>query len=333
MALVSLISTMNVDWPRTRLSDAPTRVNRRSTTPIRARRHGTNEPICASTTQRPTWRSSVDLPAMLGPVSRMTRPASSSVTSLGMNASRAIMRSTTGWRLPSSASVKSSVMSGRAYRSRSATSASAAQTSRGCLHPRNRVGDPVPELIEDRRFARGNALFGAKHLRLVLFQLGRDVALRSGERLAPLVVGRDAVAMGVGDFDVVAEDLVKAHLERRDAGPLPLARLQAGDVLLAAVARGFELVELMIVSCLDRITIVELRRGPLDQRPAQLVSEIGQQIELVRALVDRFGLFATVHAPQRTGHVGQSQNRIAQRTHFAWRRATERSSPRQALDI
>src|SRR5207247_570738 len=132
---------MNVDWPRTRLSDAPTRVNRRSTTPIRARRHGTNEPICASTTQRPTWLSS--------------------------------------------------------------------------LHPRNRVGDPAPELIEDRRFARGNALFGAKHLRLVLFQLGRDVALRTGERLAPLVVGRDAVAMGVGDFDVVAEDLVKAHLERR----------------------------------------------------------------------------------------------------------------------
>src|SRR5712692_7416345 len=54
IALVSLISTMNVDWPRTRLSEAPTRVNRRSTTPMIARRQGTKDPICASTTQSPT---------------------------------------------------------------------------------------------------------------------------------------------------------------------------------------------------------------------------------------------------------------------------------------
>ena len=44
MALVSAISTMNVDWPRTRLSLAPTRVNSRSTMPIVARAAGTNDP-------------------------------------------------------------------------------------------------------------------------------------------------------------------------------------------------------------------------------------------------------------------------------------------------
>ena len=113
IALVSLISTMNVDWPRARLSEAPTRVNSRSTTPTTARRAGTNAPICASTTHSPTWRSSVDFPAMLGPVRRITRPASSSVTSLGINASRGIIRSTTGWRLPSSRRPKPSVTSGR----------------------------------------------------------------------------------------------------------------------------------------------------------------------------------------------------------------------------
>src|SRR5206468_1972427 len=63
---------MNVDWPRTRLSEAPTRVNRRSTTPMLARRQGTNELICASTTQSPPCRSNVDLPAMLGPARRST---------------------------------------------------------------------------------------------------------------------------------------------------------------------------------------------------------------------------------------------------------------------
>src|SRR2546422_4890317 len=44
---------------------------------------------------------------MFGPVRRITRPASSSSTSFGMKASRAIMRSTTGWRLPSSMMVRS----------------------------------------------------------------------------------------------------------------------------------------------------------------------------------------------------------------------------------
>ena len=113
MALVSLISTMNVDWPRTRLSDAPTRVNSRSTTPMRARRAGTNAPICASTTHNPTCRSSVDLPAMLGPVSTITRSLSSSRTSLGMKASRAIIRSTTGCRLASSSITQPSSTVGR----------------------------------------------------------------------------------------------------------------------------------------------------------------------------------------------------------------------------
>src|SRR5256885_17222814 len=65
---------MNVDWPRTRLSDAPTRVNSRSTTPTTARRAGTNAPICASSTHSPTWRSSVDFPAMFGRGILLTGP-------------------------------------------------------------------------------------------------------------------------------------------------------------------------------------------------------------------------------------------------------------------
>ena len=46
----STISTRNVDWPRARLSCAPTRVNTRSITPMRAERAGTQAPICARST-------------------------------------------------------------------------------------------------------------------------------------------------------------------------------------------------------------------------------------------------------------------------------------------
>ena len=113
MALVSLISTMKVDWPRARLSLAPTRVKSRSTTPIGASAAGTNAPICAITTQSPICRRMVDLPAMLGPVTSATRSASVNRASLGMNVSRGIIRSITGWRLSRSTRSKPSCTSGR----------------------------------------------------------------------------------------------------------------------------------------------------------------------------------------------------------------------------
>ena len=56
------------------------------------------EPICAMIWINPTWRSSVLLPAMFGPVRIMIRRLSSSCTLFGMNSSRGIMVSTTGWR-------------------------------------------------------------------------------------------------------------------------------------------------------------------------------------------------------------------------------------------
>ena len=45
MLATSVISTMKVDWPLARSSEAPTRVKIRSTTPILAFSAGTKEPI------------------------------------------------------------------------------------------------------------------------------------------------------------------------------------------------------------------------------------------------------------------------------------------------
>ena len=129
MALVSDISTMNVDCPRTRLSLAPTRVNTRSAMPTRARVAGTKLPICAIRAMSPICRRIVLLPAMFGPVRMIMRAAAVSDTSFGMNWSRGIMRSTTGCRPPVMSSAKSSLTSGRTYPSRAATSARAASTS------------------------------------------------------------------------------------------------------------------------------------------------------------------------------------------------------------
>src|SRR5438552_2983232 len=99
----------------------------------------------------------------------------------------------------------------------------------GGLAARDTRAAAAPQLVQHLGVARRDALLGAEDLGLVLLQVGRHIALRARERLPPLVVRRNAVAVGVRDFDVVAEDLVEADLERPDAGALALARLQRRD--------------------------------------------------------------------------------------------------------
>ena len=86
--------------------------------------------------------------------------------------------------------------------------------ARGRLYPGDHRRDAAPQLVQHFGFARRDPLLGAEDFGFVLLQVGRDVAFRSGERLAPLVIGRDAVAMRVCDLDVVAEDFVESDLQR-----------------------------------------------------------------------------------------------------------------------
>ncbi len=59
---------MKVDCPDAKSSDAPTRVNIRSTIHILAESAGTKEPVCAISTISAVCLIYVDLPAILGPV-------------------------------------------------------------------------------------------------------------------------------------------------------------------------------------------------------------------------------------------------------------------------
>ena len=80
---------------------------------------------------------------------------------------------------------------------------------------------------------------------------------RSGEplcvhqRLLALIVARDAAKIRLGDLDVVAEDRVEAHFERRDAGAGALALLDAGDRLAPGVADGAKVVQFCVHPGLD----------------------------------------------------------------------------------
>ena len=97
----SLISTINVDCPPARSSEAPIRVNMLSTTPIFALFAGTNEPICAIKAIRAVCLMYVDLPAMFGPViMSVLFFEQSSRVSFGTNGAPSENFSTTGCRPP-----------------------------------------------------------------------------------------------------------------------------------------------------------------------------------------------------------------------------------------
>ena len=89
---------------------------------------------------------------------------------------------------------------------------------------------------------------GSQDLLFVLFQLRRDVALGIDGGLLADVVGGRFVLVGVGDFDVLAEDFVEGDLEVGNAGALTLLRLVLGDPLLAARCQVAEPVEVAAVA-------------------------------------------------------------------------------------
>src|SRR6202035_5579247 len=80
-------------------------------------------------------------------------------------------------------------------------------------------------------------------------------------------------------LQVVAEDPVVADLERRDAGALAFARLQAQNVALAVAGQRAEAVELGIDAGGDHASFVEDRRGSLFEEALELGAEAGERIE------------------------------------------------------
>src|SRR5260370_21725378 len=92
-----------------------------------------------------------------------------------------------------------------------------------------RRGDATAELAEERLLAGDHRALRVEDQRLLLLELGRDVALAVDERLLAHVLHGDRLPVRVTDLEVVAEYLVEADLERPDAGPLPFGIFQPGD--------------------------------------------------------------------------------------------------------
>ena len=298
MPAVSTISTMKVERPRARSSAAPTRENRRSTMPMRAERAGTNAPIWASTTISAFWRRKVDLPAMLGPVTSHSRagrkPSGAGLSGAVVGAAQhavvldelpALLRSPE--RLLHHGMAAAHDLEGGAVVEHGPRIALA----------RRHLGEPrlAVELGQRARHLAQRALLGGHGGG----QLGEDVLLQ-GQRP---VGGRDDAALGLpqllggephgaghglamaediaqrrrlqrlggagGRLDVVAQDVVVAHLQRLDAGLLHVPRFQRRHHLAAVVAHCTRRIEVRREALAHEAAVALQVRRVVDQRPRQ----------------------------------------------------------------
>ena len=136
-----------------------------------------------------------------------------------------------------SCSWRSAAVSASAASTSSVASARAVSWMRGASAATARA-----QLLEDLQLALEDPLVGAEHLLLVLLQRRRGEPLAAGNRLLPLVVGRDGVQVRLRDLDVVAEHAVEADLQR----PMPV-RARSRSSISAITCRPERLIVSQIV--------------------------------------------------------------------------------------
>ena len=234
---------MKVERPRARLSDAPTRLNSRSTRPSFARCGGHE---AARLGEHDDQR----VLAQEGRLAAHVRAGDQPEPVVGSDSGRSLATkrspdlasaaSTTGWRPPSTSRQARRRGRGRHQPPSTARSASAAATSM----PGERVGG-------SRRSARAAAMacvgqllemrgLGGERMGARLRRPGSPASCRSGElkRTTPgqrLAVGEarfgrhQRVGVPRRHLDMIAEHGIVADLERRDAGRVAIARLERGD--------------------------------------------------------------------------------------------------------
>ena len=126
-------------------------------------------------------------------------------------------------------------------------------------------GHLLAELGEELILQGGGPVGGGEDGVLQFLQLLGDVALAVHQGLLADVVRRDLLPEGVGDLDVVAEDLVVPDFQGADAGLLLLPLLQLREEALAAGEDVPELVQLGVVAVPDE--------APLPDGEGRLVAE------------------------------------------------------------
>ena len=211
----------------------------------------------------------------------------------------------------------------RHHRVEFANGASGFEDRRGV---RLQVAQQLRENLEleflERRFRRQN-------LALEFLERGRGEALGADQSLLALVVGGHALEIRFRDLDVVAENIVVADLQRRDAGALALCRLQFCDHAARAGREAAQFVDLGAQASANHVAVARIDGRLVGQRRCDLRDQCGHRR-------DSCGLLADKRALQRAHRLLERirrAERVAEAQTITRRRAHRTDSSRQPLEI
>ena len=204
-----------------------------------------------------------------------------------------------------------------------------AQGAAAPAQSRCRGCDRGAEVVQDLELASRDPLLGAEHDRFLFLQLGGDVALATGQCLLAGVLIRQAHRVGVADLDVVTEDLVESDLERADACPPTLRRLELCDPLPRAARGVGDRIEVGVVTGADRTALPSGRRRVIDQGSRQCSRQLRRRVHLTRQLSRHQGGAAA----ERFLDGGDRLERPAERYQLPGGGVTLRGSRDKALEV
>ncbi len=164
----------------------------------------------------------------------------------------------------------------------------------------------------------------------MLLEVGRDVALRAGERLLAGVVVGHAIALRVGNLDVVAEDAVVADPQRPDAGSLALRSLQRGQVGARAAPRSAETVEVRVGALPHGATVRRVCGKVLCQERVEAFAQAGGRLTVGGASGD---VASRGQSPGRERRRIERAQRVANRAEVARRGNSLHASCDEALEV
>ncbi len=154
------------------------------------------------------------------------------------------------------------------------------------LDPLGFGGDPIANVDEQLVLQGVGALGRPDDLLLALLERRRVVPLAVLQRLAAVVVVRDAVEVGVGHLDVVAVDLVVSDRQRVDPCSLALAGLQLRDPLAPLALRRPQGVEFVVESLPDHAAVGDLRRRVSRDRLVDQLADLDQLVEPIAEVAE-----------------------------------------------
>src|SRR6266403_4991958 len=138
--------------------------------------------------------------------------------------------------------------------------------------------------------------------------------------------------IGLGNLNVVAEDLIEANLQRVDVGAFALALLHRCDDLFAVLAQVAKFIQLRVVTVANHSGISRKRRRLIGNRAFEALANIGEFIDFLMKLPKQFAAPGGRRRKKILQH-RKLHERFTKRHKFARSRQAQGDAARKPLEV